>query len=116
MIELANIIYKNEKVVRFYLCSSYIYENEFRPTNLKPEHPKSLYIKIVSDEGRHILWVEMPSKLTKKRQIKNDFQIYFDTLVIEYGYLLSEYPKSYIDKVLEQDDFIKLTKLFCERP
>lgn len=116
MIELANIIYENEKVVRFYLCSSYIYKNEFRPTNLKTEHPKSLYIKIVSDEGSHEQWIEMPHKLLKKNQIKNDYQIYFDTLVNEYGYSLNEYPKSYIDKILGKDEFIKLTKLFCERP
>lgn len=116
MIELGNIIYENEKVVRFYLCSSYIYKNEFGPANLKPEHPESLYIKIVRDDGRHISWIEMPRKLLKKRQMKNDYQIYFDSLVNEYGYSLSEYPKSYLDNVLEQDEFIKLTKLFCERP
>lgn len=116
MIELANVIYENEKVVRFYLCSPYMYQNEFRLANLKPERPKSLYIKIVSDEGRHTSWIEMPNKLIKKRQTKNDYQIYFDTLVNEYGYSLSEYPKSYLDNVLEQDEFIKLTKLFCERP
>ena len=116
MIELSNIIYENGKVVRFYLCSPYVYQNEFKIANLKPEHPKSLYIKIVSDDGLHTSWIEMPNKLTKKRQTKNDYQIYFDTLVNEYAYSLSEYPKSYLDKILEQDDFIKLTKLFCERP
>ena len=115
MIELSNIIYENEKVVRFYLCSPYVYQNELI-VNLKPERPKSLYIKIVRDNGRHISWIEMPHKLLKQRQMKNDYQIYFGTLVNEYGYSLSEYPKSYLDKVLERDEFIKLTKLFCERP
>lgn len=115
MIELGNIIYENEKVVRFYLCSSCTYKNEFGLSNLKPEHPKSLYIKIVSDEGRHTSWREMPRKLLKKRQIKNDYQFYFETLVNEYGYSLNEYPQSYVDKILEQDEFIDLTKLFLER-
>lgn len=115
MIELGNIIYKYEKVVRFYLCSPYVYQNEFKITNLEPEHPKSLYIKIVRDDGRHISWIEMPRKFLKKRQMKNDYRIYFDTLVNEYGYSLNEYPKSYIDEILEKDDFIELTKLFCER-
>lgn len=115
MIELGNIIYKYEKVVRFYLCSPYIYEREFNLSNLEPKHPKSLYIKIVSDEGRHTSWREMPHKLLKKRQIKNDYQFYFHTLVNEYGYSLNEYPQSYIDKILEKDEFIRLTKLFWER-
>ena len=116
MIELSNIIYENEKVVRFYLCSPYIYEKEFKLSNREPNRPKSLYIKIVSDECQYTSWREMPSKLTKKRQMKNDYQIYFDTLVNEYAYLLSEYPKSYLDNILKQDEFIRLTKLFCERP
>lgn len=115
MIELSNIIYENEKVVRFYLCSPYIYEKEFKLSNREPKRQKSLYIKIMSDDGRHISWIEMPRKLLKQRQMKNDYQIYFDTLVNEYGYSLSEYPKSYLDNVLEQDEFIRLTKLFCER-
>ena len=116
MIELSNIIYENKKVVRFYLCSPYIYEREFNLSNLEPKRPKSLYIKIVGDEGSHEQWIEMPRKLLKKRQMKNDYQIYFDTLVNEYGYSLNEYPKSYLDSVLEKDEFIRLTKLFCERP
>ena len=116
MIELSNIIYKNEKVVRFYLCSPYIFKKEFWLSNLEPKSPKSLYMKIVSDDGRHISWIEMPRKFLKKRQMKNDYQIYFHTLVNEYGYSFNEYPKSYIDKILEKDEFIKLTKLFCERP
>lgn len=116
MIELGNIIYENEKVVRFYLCSPYVYQNEFKIANLKPERPKSLYIKIVRDDGQYISWIEMPRKLLKKRQMKNDYQIYFDTLVNEYRYSLNEYPQSYVDKILEKDEFIRLTKLFCERP
>lgn len=116
MIELGNIIYENKKVVRFYLCSPYIYQKDFKLSNEEPKRPKSLYIKIVSDDRQHTSWIEMPHKLTKKRQIENDYQIYFATLVNEYGYSLSEYPQSYIDKILEKDEFIKLTKLFCERP
>lgn len=115
MIELSNIIYESEKIIRFYLCSPYMYKKETGLAKLKPEHSKSLYIRIVRDDGRHISWIEMPRKLLKKRQMKNDYQIYFDTLVNEYGYSLSEYPKSYIDEILEKDDFIELTKLFCER-
>ena len=118
MIELGNIIYKDKNVVRFCLCSSSFYYRKFKSdfTNGGIEHPKSLYIKIVGDEGSHEQWIEMPHKLLKKNQIKNDYQIYFDTLVNEYGYSLNEHPKSYIDKILEKDEFIKLTKLFCERP
>lgn len=102
MIELGNIIYKYKKAIRFYLCSPYIYQKDFKLSNEKPKRPKSLYIKIVSDDGQHTSWIEMPHKLTKKRQIENDYQIYFATLVNEYGYSLSEHQKSYLDKVLKK--------------
>lgn len=115
MIELSNIIYESKKIISFYLCSPYMYKKETGLAKLNPEHPKSLYIRIVDDEDSYEQWLEMPRKLLKKRQMENDYQIYINALVNEYGYSLNEYPKSYIDEILEKDDFIELTKFFLER-
>lgn len=115
MIELSNIIYENKKIIRFYLYSSSMYEKEFNLSNRKNKHPKSLYIRVVDDKNSYDQWIELPHKLLKKRQIENDYQIYINALVNEYGYSLNEYQKSYIDKILEKDEFIELTKLFLER-
>lgn len=115
MIELSNIIYKDKKVVRF--CSSEVYQSEFhsRFRNDGFEHNKSLYIKIVRRDGDHVSWIEMPRKLFKKKQIENDYQIYFDNIVNEYGFGLNEYPKSYVDKLLKKDELNEVAKLFHAR-
>ena len=99
MIELSNIIHKNEKVGKFYLYGSNVYGQE-------AESSESLYMKILRRREGHlsISWVELPHK--------SSYEIYFQTLVNEYGYSLNEYPKSYIDKIIEKDEFIKLTKTF----
>lgn len=117
MIELSNIIYKNEKVVSFYLVGfdSYIKEFGFQFCDIDKEK-NNLYIKVVSDNGASVGWIGMKKKFFKKAQLENDYKIYFNTLVKKYGYSLNKYPKSYIDKILEKDEFIKLTKLFWERP
>lgn len=115
MIELSNIIYENKKIIRFYLYSSSMYEKELNLSNRENKHPKSLYIRIMDDKNSYEQWIELPYKLLKKRQIENDYQIYINALVNEYGYSLNEHPKSYIDKILEKDEFIELTKLFSER-
>lgn len=111
MIELGNIIYESKKITSFYLCTPYMYKKETGLAKLNPEHP----IRIVDNEGSYEQWLEMPRKLLKKRQMENDYQIYINALVNEYGYSLEEYPKSYIDEILEKDDFIELTKFFLER-
>lgn len=95
MIELSNIIYKDKKVASFYICSSNIYEKEFyfniRNDNFNRD--KSLFLKVVKDGGNHISWIEMPRKLFKKKQIKNDYQIYFDSIANEYSFILNKCPK-----------------------
>lgn len=115
MIELSNIIYESKKIISFYLCTPYMYKKETGLAKLNPEHPKSLYIRIVDNEYNYEQWLEMPRKLLKKRQMENDYQVYINALVNEYTYSLGRHPKSYIDEILEKDDFIGLTKLFCER-
>ena len=115
MIELSNIICESKKIIRFYLYSSSMYEKELNVSNRKNKHPKSLYIRIVDDKNSYEQLVELPHKLLKKRQTENDYQIYINALINEYGYSLNEYPKSYIDNILKKDEFIELTKLFLER-
>lgn len=117
MIELGNIIYKYEKVVRFYLVGFDSYMREFGSHfDVNTDKDKNnLYIKVVSGEGACVDWIGMKKKFFKKSQVENDYKIYFETLVNEYGYSLNEYPQSYVDKILEKDEFIRLTKLFYER-
>lgn len=117
MIELGNIIYKHEKVVRFYLVGFDAYTREFglQLSDIDKEK-NNLYIKVISDDGASVDWIGMRKKFFKKAQFENDYKIYFNTLVNEYGYALNKYPKSYIDKILEKDEFVRLTKLFLERP
>lgn len=117
MAELGNILYNHEKVVSFYLVGfdSYIKEFGLQLSAIDKEK-NNLYIKVVSDDGASVDWIGMRKKFFKKAQFENDYKIYFNTLVNQYGYSLDNYPKSYIDKILEKDEFMKLTKLFLESP
>lgn len=95
MIELSNIIYESKEIISFYLCCTpNMYKKETELAKLNPEYPKSLYVRIVNNEDSYEQWLKMPRKLLKKKQIENDYQIYINALVNEYGYSLKEYQKA----------------------